>query len=188
MASANVSYLYANDYSTLSQSLIRSVETRSSSTRTDAADYVSCRLAACRRVAPRLSGGHRSKHVTLLNEDTLKREKRRGRYRTATLQWRDKRQCIENELQQQLNGLGIKQIQLADYWWDLQSRRCSFGRTIGQHSSTDFLSGIVLTDTVTVPSLSGEHDDDMHCLNTSMNIPTNLNCRTEGNSTDSSII
>ena len=189
MSSADVSYLYVNDYSTLSQSLIRSVETKSSSsTRSDAAGYVSRRLGTCRRMAPTLSVGHRSKHVTLWNEDALKRERRRARYCLAARQWREKRQCIEEELHQQLNGLGIKQKQLEDYRWDLQSRRHGFGRTIDQHSPTDFLSGIVLTDAVTLPSFSDQHADDMHPLSTAMSDPLDLDCPTEGDSTDTSII
>ena len=178
MSSADVSYLYVNDSSILSQSLIRSVETKPSSTRSDAADYVSCPLDASRRLAPTWSAGHRSKHVTLLNEVALRRERRRARYRMTTRQWLEQRQCIENGLHQQLNGLGIRQIQLKDYWWDLHSRRHNVERRIDQHLSTDLLSDIVLTDAVVGPSLANQHANEMHRFSTS----------TDGHSINSSVV
>ena len=76
-----------------------------------------------RRVALTLKTGRRSKHLVLVGEEAVRREKRRARNREAARKLKEKRQMLEDELNQKLKDLEEQHLNLQKYLRFLQQRK-----------------------------------------------------------------
>jgi predicted RNase H-like nuclease (RuvC/YqgF family) len=82
---------------------------------------ISIRL--CKKQAPTLETGRRSKHLVLVGEEAIKREKRREKNREAARKLKEKRQLIEEELNQKLKDLENQHSSLENYLQELHQRK-----------------------------------------------------------------
>lgn len=64
---------------------------------------------------PTLETGRRSKHLVLVGEDAIKREKRRQKNREAARKLKEKRQLIEDELSKKVKELESQQSHLQNH-------------------------------------------------------------------------
>ncbi|CAM4929457.1 unnamed protein product [Rotaria socialis] len=85
--------------------------------------YGPIQVRLCRRPAPTIATGRRSKHLVLIGAEAAKREKRREKNREAARKLKEKRQCIEYGLSQKLQELQGEHINLQNYLQQLQQRK-----------------------------------------------------------------
>ncbi len=76
-----------------------------------------------RKVVPTLETGRRSKNLVLVGEEAARREKRRERNREAARKLKEKRQLIEDELNQKIKDLENQHLGLEKYLRFLQRRK-----------------------------------------------------------------
>ncbi len=103
-----------------------------------------------RKVVPTLETGRRSKNLVLVGEEAARREKRRERNREAARKLKEKRQLIEDELNQKIKDLENQHLGLEKYLRFLQRRKQlledtikdltndSIDKLFGQYSPDDF--------------------------------------------------
>jgi len=126
------------------QDCISSVESNESETSSNG-------IAPLRRKAvPTLETGRRSKNLVLVGEEAARREKRRERNREAARKLKEKRQLIEDELNQKIKDLENQHLGLEKYLRFLQRRKQlledtikdltndSIDKLFGQYSPDDF--------------------------------------------------
>jgi uncharacterized protein (DUF3084 family) len=82
---------------------------------------ISIRLS--KKQAPILESGRRSKHLVLVGEEAIKRQKRREKNLKSARTVKQKRQTIEAELHQQLKDLENQHSSLEYYIQELYQRR-----------------------------------------------------------------
>ncbi|CAF1324907.1 unnamed protein product [Rotaria sordida] len=85
--------------------------------------YGPIHIRLCRRPAPTIATGRRPKHLVLAGEEAIKREKRREKNREAARKLKERRQCIEDELNQKLKELQGEHTNLQEYLQQLQQRK-----------------------------------------------------------------
>ena len=98
-----------------------SSETRSSSL--NVLQYGPIQVRLCRKSAPTLANGRRSKHLTLHGDEALKREKRREKNRLAAKKLKEKRQIIEDELNKEIQELQGEHSDLQNYLSQLRREK-----------------------------------------------------------------
>jgi len=76
-----------------------------------------------RKAVPTLETGRRSKHLVLVGEEAARREKRRERNREAARKLKEKRQLVEEELNQKIKDLENQHLGLEKYLLFLQRRK-----------------------------------------------------------------
>jgi septal ring factor EnvC (AmiA/AmiB activator) len=76
-----------------------------------------------RKTVPTLENGRRSKYLVLFGEEAIRREKRRERNREAARKLKEKRQLIEDELNQKIKDLENQHSSLEKYLRFLQKRK-----------------------------------------------------------------
>ena len=82
---------------------------------------ISVRL--CRKSAPTLETGRRSKHLVLVGEEAARREKRRERNREAARKLKEKRSLIEEELNRKIKDLEDQHSDLEGFLTQLKQRK-----------------------------------------------------------------
>ena len=85
--------------------------------------YGPIQVRVCRKGAPTLATGRRSKHLTLHGEEAIKREKRREKNRVAARKLKEKRQIIEDELNREIQDLESEHSDLQHYLAELQREK-----------------------------------------------------------------
>ncbi|CAF3791130.1 unnamed protein product [Rotaria magnacalcarata] len=123
-------------------------EASSSLSSSNIVQYGPLQVRLCRRPAPTIATGRRSKHLVLIGEEAVKREKRREKNREAARKLKEKRQCIEDELSQKLQELQGEHINLQNYLQQLQQRKTNLQEKVN-NSGIDPLINL----------LSKEHQD-----------------------------
>jgi hypothetical protein len=76
-----------------------------------------------RKVVPTLETGRRSKNLVLVGEEAARRERRRERNREAARKLKEKRQLVEEELNQKIKDLENQHLGLEKYLLFLQQRK-----------------------------------------------------------------
>ncbi|CAF2390729.1 unnamed protein product [Rotaria sp. Silwood2] len=85
--------------------------------------YGPIQIRLCRKPAPTIATGRRPKHLVLAGEEAIKREKRREKNREAARKLKERRQCIEDELNKKLQKLQGEHANLQNYLQQLQQRK-----------------------------------------------------------------
>jgi hypothetical protein len=85
--------------------------------------YGPIQVRVCRKLAPTLATGRRSKHLTLYGDEAIRREKRREKNRLAAKKLKEKRQLIEDELNKELHVLQGEHTDLQGYLADLRQQK-----------------------------------------------------------------
>ena len=85
--------------------------------------YGPIQVRLCRKLAPTLATGRRSKHMTLTGDEALKREKRREKNRLAARKLKEKRQVIEDELSKKVQELEGEHSELRTVLKQLQQHK-----------------------------------------------------------------
>ena len=97
-------------------------ESSSSSSR-NVVHYGPISVRQCRKSAPTLATGRRSKNLVLVGEEAARRDKRRERNREAARKIKEKRLMIEEELNQKLKDLEDQHSDLQDFLVQLKQRK-----------------------------------------------------------------
>jgi len=95
----------------------------SSSSLSNKIQYGPISVRLCRKAAPTLETGRRSKYLVLVGEEAARREKRREKNREAARKLKEKRQLIEDELNQKLKYLKDQHSGLQNYLQHLKQRK-----------------------------------------------------------------
>ena len=119
MLSSNSSPSYTTESSISS---IESNDNEASST-TNTIQYGPIQVRLCRKPAPTLETGRRSKHLVLVGDEAAKRERRREKNRDAARKIKEKRQLIEEELNERLKQLEGEHSNLQNYLQHLHQRK-----------------------------------------------------------------
>ncbi|CAF3376120.1 unnamed protein product [Rotaria sp. Silwood1] len=85
--------------------------------------YGPIQIRLCRKPAPTIATGRRPKHLARVGEEAIKREKRREKNREAARKLKERRQSIEDELNQKLQELQGEHINLQSYLQQLQQKK-----------------------------------------------------------------
>lgn len=102
-----------------------STESNNASSSNNIIHYGPISVRLCRKSAPTLETGRRSKNLVLVGDEAARREKRRERNREAARKLKEKRQTIEEELNQKLKVLENQHTNLQDFLTQLQQRKQS---------------------------------------------------------------
>ncbi len=94
-----------------------------SSSLSNTIQYGPISIRLCKKQAPTLETGRQSKHLVLVGEEAIKREKRRERNRASARKTKEKRQLIEAEIHQQLKDLENEHLSLENDLQELYQRR-----------------------------------------------------------------
>jgi hypothetical protein len=90
-------------------------EVSSSSSLSNTIQYGPISVRRYRKAAPTLETGRRSKYLVLVGEEAARREKQREKNREAARKLKEKRQLIEEELDQKLKYLKNQHSDLQNY-------------------------------------------------------------------------
>lgn len=93
------------------------------STNSNVLQYGPIQVRMCRKLAPTLATGRRSKHMTLQGEEAAKREKRREKNRLAAKKLKEKRQMVEDELNKEIRILENEHSDLKTYLSQLRDQK-----------------------------------------------------------------
>jgi len=101
-------------YSYTSQSSNSSIESNGSeaASSNNILEYGPIQVRVCQKPIPTIATGRRSKHLVLVGDEAMKREKRRERNREAARKLKEKRQLIEEELDQKVKELENEHLNL----------------------------------------------------------------------------
>ncbi|UJR10715.1 hypothetical protein I4U23_014905 [Adineta vaga] len=108
--------------SELNHTCAESTEHESSSAKS-VVEYGPIRIRQCRKPAPTIATGRRSKHLVLSGDEAIKREQRREKNREAARKLKERRQLIEEELDQKLKELKGENSDLQDCLAKLQHKK-----------------------------------------------------------------
>jgi hypothetical protein len=112
-----------------------------------------------RKAAPRLETGRRSKHLILVGDEAIKREKRRQKNREAARKLKIKRQLIEVELHQRLKDLEHQYSSLQNYLQQLRQKREYLQNEVN-NLITDPIDDLLLNDNRDIPSFLQQYSND----------------------------
>ena len=90
--------------------------------------YGSIRIRQNRKPAPTIATGRRPKHFVLEGEEAIRRKQRREKNRETARRLKEKRQLIEEELDQKLKELNGENTGLETRIQQLQQKKTSAGR------------------------------------------------------------
>ena len=93
-------------------------------------EYGPIKIRQIRKSAPTIATGRRSKHLVLVGEEAIKREQRREKNREAARKLKEKRQLLEEELDQKLKELQGENVTLQNDLHKLQDQKRSLEQEI----------------------------------------------------------
>ncbi|CAF2394031.1 unnamed protein product [Rotaria sp. Silwood2] len=138
----DVSYLYLNDFLTLSSSNEKELGTKVS----HSVEYRPIRTRICRIPTETLETGHRTKHIILFREGAVKCDKQCRRKQLGVQQLKEKNKLFEDNLRKQVQGLIDEQSHLENHLTKLQSPTTDFKTVINNNVCTDSFTNLFLTD------------------------------------------
>ena len=127
---------------------------------TNMIQYGPIQVRVCRKSAPTLENGRRSKHLILVGEEAAKREKRRERNRDAARKLKEKRQLIEDELNKKLRELEGEHSNLQNYLQRLQHEKQNLQEKI-DNLHIDPIIEFLTNDDLDIPSVLQQHSQDV---------------------------
>jgi predicted nuclease with TOPRIM domain len=123
-------------------------------------EYGPITVRLCRKSAPTLENGRRSKHLILVGDEAVKREKRRERNRDAARKLKEKRQQIEEELNEKLKQLEGEHSNLQNFLQHLNQRKQNL-QTEVENLQIDPIIKLLSNDNQDMPLFFEQHSDDM---------------------------
>jgi hypothetical protein len=153
------------------QNSISSIESNESEISTlslcNTMQYGPITVRLCRKAAPRLATGRRSKYLVLVGEEATRREKRREKNRAAAKRLKEKRQLIEDELNQKLKGLENQYSGLQNYLQQLQQKKQNLENEVNKFIKNP-LNELLLNDHHDTPSFFGQYSNDLDLFDESI--------------------
>jgi DNA anti-recombination protein RmuC len=123
-------------------------------------EYGPITVRLCRKSAPTLENGRRSKHLILVGDEAAKREKRRERNRDAARKLKEKRQQIEEELNEKLKQLESEHSNLQNYLQHLHQRKQNL-QTEVENLQIDPIIKLLSNNNQRMPLFFEQNSDDM---------------------------
>ena len=130
-------------------------------------EYGPIRVRLTRKPAPTLATGRRSKHITLLGDAAIKREKRREKNRIAARRLKAKRESIEDELQRKIELLENEQMNLQTYLVYLRSHKQRLETELSNNLFFDSITELLMTNEEPVPFVLNDYTENRDSLCTS---------------------
>jgi hypothetical protein len=161
-------------------SSIQSDDSEASST-TNIIQYGPIQVRPYRKSIPTLETGRRSKHLVLVGDGAIKREKRREQNRNAARKLKEKRQTIEEELNERLKQLEGEHSNLQNYLQELHQRKSNLQKEVDQLHIDAFVE-LLSNDNEHMPLSFEQHSDDMVLFEESITEILNLDLNTSSNS------
>ena len=161
MFESNMNAPYTSQYSNMSSQSSDNGSISSLATSSNIVQYGPLQIRLCRKPAPTIATGRRSKHLVLIGEEAMKREKRREKNREAARKLKEKRQSIEDELNQKLKELENENSNLQNHLHQLKGRKQILEdklENIFTQSLDELLSNDNQHTTLTIEHYSGDFD------------------------------
>ncbi|CAF0766009.1 unnamed protein product [Rotaria sp. Silwood1] len=178
MFEKDVSYLYLNDFLTVSSANKKELGTNLS----HRFEYQPMRTRICRRPSETLETGHRTKHILLFREEAIKCNKQWKRKQLFMQQSKEKNQLFEENLRKKIQEFINEQSHLKNHLTKLQSSKTNFKTVINNNVDTDSITNLFLTDKEKKPSLFNQYSDDFDTFNLSITKALNFNHNIDDNS------
>ena len=163
MLSSNSSPSYTTESS---NSSVESNDSEASST-TNTIQYGPIQVHLCRKSAPTLETGRRSKHLVLVGDEAIKRERRREKNRDAARKLKEKRQLIEEELNERLKQLENEHSNLQNYLQQLHQRKSNLQEEANKLLS-DPLADLLSNDNEDIALFFEQYTNDIDRYNESI--------------------
>lgn len=138
-------------------------------------DYGPIRIRVSKKPALTLATGRRSKHLNLEGEEAAKREQRREKNRVAARRLKEKRQTIEEELNEEIKNLEDEQSQLENYLNQLHYKKQQLESELGTNMFKDPLEELLTADEQHNTLLFHQFAQSFHLLEASQSDPLNIN-------------
>lgn len=135
--------------------------------------YGPIQVRICRKPAPTIATGRRSKHLVLMGDEAIKREKRREKNREAARKLKEKRQCIEEELMQKLQELQGEHVNLQNYLQQLQQRKLNLQEKVN-NCLNDPIDELLSIENQDFALLFEQYLDDLDLLDESVDSNFNI--------------
>ncbi|CAF1038959.1 unnamed protein product [Adineta steineri] len=97
--------------------------------------YGPLKIRRCRKPAPTIATGRRSKFLILFGDEEIKREQRRTKNREAARKLKEKRQLIEEQLDEKLRQLEYEHLVLQEYLQRLEQKKQNLEQKIDSVST-----------------------------------------------------
>jgi hypothetical protein len=175
MFNNDVSYLYSDDYLTSPKSLEPSDKKDLFSKSPNFLEYGPLRIRVCRKTAPTLATGRRSKYILLSGDEAIKREMRREKNRVAARKLKEKRSLIEQDLFDKVKQLEDEQSNLENNLTELQSQKQNLETKVINSVPIDPIGDLLFTTNDNIPLFFDECSDDYDLFNTSITNLLNFN-------------
>jgi len=153
----------------------------SSSSLSNKIQYGPISVRLCRKPAPTIATGRRSKHLVLYADEAIKREQRREKNREAARKLKEKRQLIEEELDQKVRELQGEHSELKNCLQELQQKKQILQQEM-DNLSIDPLDELLSNDNQDMLLLFEEHLDDSDFFNEPLERLLNFDLNTNSNS------
>jgi septin family protein len=136
-------------------------------------EYGPIQICVCRKPIPTIATGRRSKHLVLVGDEAMRREKRREKNREAARKLKEKRQLIEEELDQKVKELENEHSDLQNYLQQLREKKQILEQEI-TNLLIDPLDELLSNKNQEMLLLFEQHADDLDLLDES--VEKILNC------------
>jgi len=124
-------------------------------------------VRVCRKTAPTLETGRRSKHLVLVGEEAARREKRREKNREAAKKLKEKRQIIEEELNQKIKELEGQHSGLQNYLQQLYQKKQNLQNEVN-YLFMDPIDRLLSNDNQDMPLFFEQYSNDLDLFNQSI--------------------
>jgi hypothetical protein len=143
-------------------------------------EYGPIKIRVCRNPAPTIATGRRSKHLVLVGDEAIRREKRREKNREAARKLKEKRQLIEQELDEKLRKLEDEHSNLQRDLIELHQKRQNLQEKVNQILSAA-IDELLSNDNEDI-SISRQDSIDLDLFDESINRILNFDWDTSFNS------
>ncbi len=161
-------------------SSIQSDDSEASST-TNIIQYGPIQVRSYRKSIPTLKTGRQSKHLVLAGDEAIKREKRREKNRNAARKLKEKRQIIEDELNERLKQLEGEHSNLKNYLQELHQRKSNLQEEVDR-LHIDAIVELLSNDNEDMALFFEQYSDDMDLSEESIAEILNFDLNTSSNS------
>jgi len=170
-------------YSYTSQSSNSSIELDGSevSSSNNIVEYGPIQVRVCRKPIPTIATGRRSKHLVLVGDEAMRREKRREKNREAARKIKEKRQLIEEELDKKVKELENEHSDLQNYLQQLREKKQNLEQEI-TNLFIDPLDELLSNKNQDKLLLFEQYADDLDLLDESVEKILNFDLNTDYNS------
>jgi hypothetical protein len=143
-------------------------------------EYGPIKIRVCQKPAPTIATGRRPKHLVLVGDEAIRREKRREKNREAARKLKEKRQLIEQELDEKLRKLEDEHSNLQRDLIELHQKRQNLQEKVNQILSAA-IDELLSNDNEDI-SISRQDSIDLDLFDESINRILNFDWDTSFNS------